>query len=168
MAEIEEKKAVKSADDLTTPDEPEKLTKKQEIFCRTLIENNYQKQKAAIAAGVPEKSAAVMASKWLKKVKIRERVHQLQAEQLQSMFLSENRVLLELMKSHRRAAISGAHSSEIRAMELIGKAIGMFVEKQVMRDEPLRDDRFIEALSGQAAANWADGGDAVGGGDHAA
>jgi len=172
LAETKTKKKAKASGGLTTSaaaqKRAEQLTEMQKRFCAALVENNYQKKKAAIAAGAKEKTAQQQASKWLSMVKVRRYVNQLQKEQLQAMCLSEDRVLVELLRVYERAAANGAHASELRALELIGKSMGMFAEKQVILDEPLRDDGFIGAIAGQAGANWAGGGDAVGGSAHAA
>jgi hypothetical protein len=143
---------------LTTLDRPEGVTRKQEIFCIALIENNFHKQKAAEAAGVPEKSAGPMASKWLRKDKIRDYITALQAERAAHLFLSENRVLVELMKVYAAALKRNKLFEAMKTMELIGKQLGMFAEPPPRQPEepPAEDDGFMAALEGSAGELWSE------------
>lgn len=75
----------------------EKLTPKQAIFiAEYLVDGNATR--AAIAAGVPEKSASVTASRWLKNRKIAALVATRQAQRAARLEITAERVLQELAK----------------------------------------------------------------------
>lgn len=46
---------------------------------------------------------------------------------------------------------------KLRALELIGKHIGMFGTKDRADEEMIEDDGFLDALNGSAADDWSDG-----------
>lgn len=75
----------------------DKLTPKQGIFiAEYLVDLNATR--AAIAAGVPEKSAAVTAARWRKHPKIAAAIALKQARRVERLDESADRVLLELMR----------------------------------------------------------------------
>jgi phage terminase small subunit len=113
----------------TGAERAERLTQREERFCAELVKNNYKKREAAIAAGCPEKSAHVAASKMLKKGKVLERVRELQSELAEQQFLTASRILTELIKTYERALVEGEYTAAIRALEMIGRHIGMFTER---------------------------------------
>lgn len=74
-----------------------KLTPKQAIFiAEVLVDNNATR--AAIAAGVPEKSAAVTASRWLKNPRIAAVIAERQAQRAAKLDITADRVLEELAR----------------------------------------------------------------------
>lgn len=72
----------------------------------------------------------------------------------------------KLSESERRSIasiIEGKNGIEVksydklRALELIGKHIGMFGTKDRADEEMIEDDGFLDALNGSAADDWSDG-----------
>jgi hypothetical protein len=156
---MDAKKRPKSKGDLGRKEKAATLTDRQEKFCRALVENNYQKRKAAIEAGYAEKSAHVTASETLKNPKILERIRALQEQQAKELFLSESRVMVELMGLYEAAKKAGKLFDALKTLELIGKQLGMFMERAQKAEGAPEDDGFLEALEGGAATAWADGDD---------
>ena len=117
-----------------------KLTEKQELFCQAKAAGQNNKE-AALSAGFGIASAAVTASRLLRKPAILSRISALQ----HGTELSANaRVsLVESIRDERQAHIKrladlselarskGQTSAAIRAEELIGKVLGFYVEQQV-------------------------------------
>lgn len=76
----------------------DKLTGKQQAFCREYVKNGYNGMQAAISAGYSKKGANVIASNLLTNINIKARVehHKTHLEEL--LNLSKSRVLKEHMK----------------------------------------------------------------------
>ena len=117
-----------------------KLTEKQELFCQAKAAGQNNRE-AALSAGFGSASAAVTASRMMRKPAILSRISALQ----HGTELSANaRVsLVESIRDERQAHIKrladlselarskGQTSAAIRAEELIGKVLGFYVEQQV-------------------------------------
>lgn len=121
------------------------MTDRQERFCREYV-IDYNGTQAAIRAGYREKTAGSTANENLKKPEILARVRELQAEQVERLSISADWVVLKLMETLEQcmAAVpvmvwdpeakckveSGDYvfdsKGALRALELIGKHIGMF------------------------------------------
>ncbi len=124
------------------------MTPKQEKFiCEYLVDHNGTQ--AAIRAGYSERSAASTASDLLSNPNILARVHEVQEEQAKKLCVDKNFVLMELLDTYRccraptpvikRDPFTGemVETGEYqfdsrganRALELIGKELGMFNDK---------------------------------------
>lgn len=128
------------------------ITKKEDRFCQEYI-IDYNGTKAAIRAGYSEKTARVTASKLLSKANIAARVRQLQKEQADRLQLSADLVLTKLYETLSRCmqaqpvtewdydehkmVETGEYTFDskgaTKALELIGKHLGMFAERKEVR-----------------------------------
>lgn len=122
--------------------------KRYERFCQEYVVD-YNGTQAAIRAGYKEKNARVQASALLTNPNILSRVHELQKDQLDRLALSQDYVVLQLLETYKccreptpvmRYDPSTGEMEEtgmyqfdskgaLRALELIGKHLGMFSDK---------------------------------------
>lgn len=125
------------------------LTFKEERFCLEYI-IDYNQTAAAIRAGYAEKSAAKTGCKLMKRPEIRAYIRQLQKEQAERLMLTSDHVLLELWDvyqkcmqavpvnewnySEHRMEPTGEYQFDskgaTKALEMIGKHLGMFAENK--------------------------------------
>ncbi|MFC1738673.1 terminase small subunit [Planctomycetota bacterium] len=111
----------------------ENLKPRQDSFCvhyTTIGSETYSNgTKAALAAGYSEKSSHVTATKLLKQDAIRERIVELQVENMKRNLISVDKVLADLehdklmAREHKQFAVSKA------CTELQGKYLEMFSDK---------------------------------------
>lgn len=112
---------------------PAKLTPKQERFVSEyLIDLNATQ--AAIRAGYSEKTARQMATENLSKPAIQEALRKARQRQQKRTEITADFVLNELMKiaSDEAGDETNSHlkySNKMKALELLGKHLGMFTEK---------------------------------------
>ena len=76
--------------------EKNKLTKKQEMFCREYVRNGHNGKQAALFAGYSKKTAKFIASENLTKPNLKAFVEKLEAPVLRKLGLDENWVLTKL------------------------------------------------------------------------
>ncbi len=76
--------------------EKNKLTKKQEMFCRYYVSNGHNATKAAISAGYSEKTAKVIAMENLTKPYLKSFIEELEKPVLEELGLTENWVITKL------------------------------------------------------------------------
>ena len=105
-----------------------KLTEKQKRFCEEyLIDLNATQ--AAIRAGYSAKTAEQTAARLLRNVKVQKYISQLQKEQSDRTGITADTVLKELKKiALTDTEITG--KEKIKALELLGKHLGMFSENK--------------------------------------
>lgn len=110
-----------------------RLTGKQERFCQEYLKDLNATQ-SYIRAGYKNKinSARVMAHRLLQKPNIQKRIAFLQAERAREVKVSQEDVLRLLVeavnKDPDKASTTMKWSDKIRAIELLGKHVGMFQE----------------------------------------
>lgn len=103
------------------------LTLKQKQFAAEFVRRNGNGTKAAIAAGYGKPSAASIASENLRKPKVAQEIayltrrHEINAE----------RVLTRLDNLSIGAEREGNYSAAVKAEELLGKSLGMWVERSM-------------------------------------
>lgn len=125
-----------------------KLTAKQEMFCREYMVDLNATQ-AAIRAGYSEKTARQLGNETLSKPYIRTRIEDLKGERMKKADISAEWVLDNLQKivsmstksepvmkwdySQKQLVETGEYAYDSqganRALELIGKHLGMFTDK---------------------------------------
>lgn len=130
------------------------LTYKEERFCQEYTVD-YNQTAAATRAGYAEKSAAKTGCKLMKRPEIRAYIHQLQEEQKERLMLTSDRVLIELMDVYQKCVQAvpvetwsyelhemvktGEYQFDskgaIKALEMIGRHLGMFDRKEQTTDE---------------------------------
>lgn len=124
------------------------LKKRYELFCQEYVVD-YNGTQAAIRAGYKEKSARQQASRLLALEEVLTRISELQKDQLDRLALSQDYVVLQLLETYKccreptpvmRYDPSTGEMEEtgmyqfdskgaLRALELIGKHLGMFSDK---------------------------------------
>ena len=106
----------------------QELTDKQARFCEEyLIDLNATQ--AAIRAGYSEKTAREQAAQNLSKLNIQEKIAELKAERSKRTEITQDSVIQELA-AVARAEIKGVRAvDKLKALELLGKHLGMFVER---------------------------------------
>lgn len=106
----------------------QELTDRQARFCEEyLIDLNATQ--AAIRAGYSEKTANRIASELLSKLDIQEKIAELKAERAKRTEMTQDSVIQELA-AVARAEVKGVRAvDKLKALELLGKHLGMFVER---------------------------------------
>lgn len=106
----------------------QELTDKQVRFCEEyLIDLNATQ--AAIRAGYSEKTAREQAAQNLSKLNIQEKIAELKAERSKRTEITQDSVIQELA-AVARAEVKGVRAvDKLKALELLGKHLGMFVER---------------------------------------
>ncbi len=116
------------------------LNARQESFAQRYAVSGNATQ-SAIEAGYSEHTAAQQASRLLKNVKVSTLIRQLQEETAERLELTHDRILTALWESYEatrpredlnedgETVVFGNPSAANRALELIGKHLGMFTER---------------------------------------
>lgn len=106
----------------------QELTDKQARFCEEyLIDLNATQ--AAIRAGYSEKTANEQGARLLANVSVQEKIAELKAERAKRTEMTQDSVIQELA-AVARAEVKGVRAvDKLKALELLGKHLGMFVER---------------------------------------
>lgn len=109
------------------------LTEKQKRFCEEyLIDLNATQ--AALRAGYSKKTSDRIASENLRKLEVQEYLKKLMAERSERTEITADNVLKELEKvAFADVEISGRE--KIKALELIGKHLGLFTDQNKLQEE---------------------------------
>lgn len=107
----------------------DRLTHKQRVFADQYVKLNGNGTKAALIAGYSggEGAAAARASENVRKRKVRQRIEYLTRKHE----ISADRVLTRLDNLSIKAEQEGQIGAAIKAEELLGKSLGMWVERSV-------------------------------------
>lgn len=110
------------------------LTEKQALFVQEYLVDLNATQ-AAIRAGYSENTAYSIGNENLKKPEIAEKIRELMAEREERTNITQDKVLDELAevgfaKKNTVHGIRMKMSDKIKALELLGKHLGMFQDKQ--------------------------------------
>lgn len=106
---------------------PHGLTDQQDRFCQEYVANGGNATKAYIAAGYSPTGADGAASRLLGNVSVKERVKELQASVAERLGITQ-----EYLLSHLKGIIdnpTNSNKDRLRAVELAGKNLAMWVEK---------------------------------------
>lgn len=106
----------------------QELTDRQTRFCEEyLIDLNATQ--AAIRAGYSEKTANEQGARLLANVSVQEKIAELKAERSKRTEITQDSVIQELA-AVARAEVKGVRAvDKLKALELLGKHLGMFVER---------------------------------------
>ena len=107
----------------------DKLTKKQREFIRAYKSNGGNGTQAAIKAGYSEKTAEVIASENLTKPIIKEALAEHEKKMQEKYEYTVDDMVKELNEEKNNADAVGNVSAALKAIELKGKAFGLFVDK---------------------------------------
>lgn len=130
------------------------MNERQRLFCEEFLnpDNKFSITAAYIAAGYSHKSASTNAYELYNKSHIQAEIARLKSKRMQRQEITVSRVVEDLLRIARKAEKEGMFAPATRALELVGKHIGMFHEKIDMEinydakgDTP-EIDREIERL----------------------
>lgn len=107
-----------------------KLTPKQKAFVREYKKNGGNGTQAAIKAGYSENTADVIATENLRKPSIREALKQEEKKLQEKYEYTIDDMVRELDDVKMKADAEQNRQAQIKAIELKGKAFGLFVDKQ--------------------------------------
>lgn len=140
---------------------PQLKNGKHERFAQA-VARGVNQTNAAKEAGYPEGSAHVRASELMKRDDVKARVAELKAKgealAAKRVALSKEEVLKQLLDVATKAMTSNNLTAANRAWELIGKELGMFVDRKMDVKNPLEalNAQQIEALTALAERVLAD------------
>ena len=106
------------------------LNPRQQRFCECFVAFGNATQ-AAKEAGYSDRTAYAQASRLLRNVKVDTRIRELQAAAAKRSEITADRVLEMLMDSYHDAKAAMQHGPAVRAAELLGKHLAMFVDRQI-------------------------------------
>ncbi|MDD4849656.1 MAG: terminase small subunit [Gemmiger sp.] len=138
------------------------IPRKKERFCREYLVD-YNATQAAMRAGYSAGTAGAAAARLLRQAEILERIHTLQAERLQSMAITQDYVVEQLVRLYQQCTRPESEEDTtfkydsrgaLRALELLGKCLGVFGERtpasaQAPAAEIGKLDGVLEALRGE-------------------
>ena len=125
---------------------PIDLSVREAAFAAQYVAKNGNGTQAAIAAGYAPKSAHVSASLLIRRPKVQRRIKRLTRRHE----ITADRVLTRLDNLSARAEESGNYPAAVRAEELIGKSLGMWVDRSVSVNLDLTG-QHIEAIRALSA-----------------
>lgn len=102
------------------------LTAKQDAFARAYVANGGNATRAAIEAGYSKKTATETGFENLRKPHIREYIDSLKKPVQESLGIDADYIRRRLMLEAEREGEGSTHSARIRALELLGRDVGMF------------------------------------------
>jgi phage terminase small subunit len=106
---------------------PHGLTDQQDRFCMEYVANGGNATQAYISAGYSESTAEQASSRLLTNVKVQERVKELQTSVAERLGITQEYLLghlKEIIDNH-----TNPNKDRLRAVELAGKNLAMWVEK---------------------------------------
>ena len=106
------------------------LTQKQKAFIREYKKNGGNGTQAAIKAGYSENTADVIATENLRKPSIREALEKEEKKLQEKYEYTIDDMVRELDDVKMKADAEQNRQAQIKAIELKGKAFGLFVDKQ--------------------------------------
>ena len=126
----------------------DELKPKQERFCQEYV-IDLNGAAAAIRAGYSENTARSIASELLTKPNIKRRVAELKTELAKRLDMTADTVIFDLEILSEQAAEAGQYGPAIRAKELQGKHINMFLDKSG-NEQPAREVDWTALLDNLA------------------
>ena len=122
-----------------------KCSVKEDRFAREFV-IDLEKRNAAIRAGYAKKAATAQATRLLGRPWVQERIAELQAALAGRMDLTADGVVKQLMKDHKLAQDAGHHSAAVRATELLGKRLGLWIDRVRTEAELQSDDELASEV----------------------
>jgi Phage terminase, small subunit len=103
-------------------------TKRQEAFCQEYMKD-FNKLRAYLAAGYTSENARVTAYRVFNKPVVQARLAQLQRDRAMKNEVTIQQVISSLHRIAESAEGEGKYAAAIRAFELLGKHLGMFIDR---------------------------------------
>ena len=133
---------------LDMTDENKPLTRKEEHFSHE-YQIDWNGAGAARRAGYSEKTARITGSKLLAKPNVQKRIAELSKARMKEADVSATGVALMLLDSYRGAMKAKQFGPAVRAAELLGKRLAMFVDRQIADPHPaLSPELIARAIAG--------------------
>ncbi len=127
--------------------QPNGLSAKQDRFCREYLVDLNATQ-ASIRAGYSEKTARVQACQLLTKPNVQARIAELQEATAERLDMTADRVMADLEKLCWAAVDAGQYGPAIRAKQLQGPRLGLFITRlQVSEEAAMTDERLIATVA---------------------
>ncbi len=120
-------------------------------FCQNYISADTDRE-AAIAAGYSEKSAHVAAARLLKDDNVLAEITRRQEEASERAEIREDDVIKMLLEDREAARKAKQFGPSVRATELLGRKLGMFVDKRLVGEIRERTDEEVAASLAKATA----------------
>jgi len=124
-AEVSGREVIKVASQLR------ELSAEEELFCREFAASG-DRHKALEVSGYKGKRPGVTASRWLQKSNVQKRVAALRTQHEARLNITRDIYLGMLQETYERAMADGDYAGANRALELMGKAQGYFVEQKAV------------------------------------
>jgi hypothetical protein len=122
------------------------LTAKEAKFCAEYqIDRN--QTSAARRAGYSAKSASSIANEMMQKPHIRARLQELEASADEAREVQASEVRQGLRQAFKEAMAAGHYSAAVRALELEGKTIGMFVDRSETTLNTVSDEELCRQIA---------------------
>ncbi len=132
-------------------DKTKLLTPQQLRFCQRFIESDNATE-ACIAAGYSEKSAASQASRLLKNANVTVEITRRQEAAGKRAEIREDDIIRMLLDDRDGARAVKQYGPAVRAAELLGRKLGMFVDKRLVGEIREHTDEEIAAGLAKATA----------------
>lgn len=135
------------------------LTVKQQRFVEE-YQIDFNATQAAMRAGYSKKTAVKIGSENLTKPDIQKAIQEAMRKISERTEITQDEVVRELKKVAMKEASDMSESelkygNKLKALELLGKHLGMFDKKEHVEEET-PDDGFLSALKGEAEDTWQD------------
>ena len=134
---------------MTKSTETKLLTPQQLRFCQRFIESDNATE-ACVAAGYSEKSAASQASRLLKNANVLTEITRRREEASKRADIREDDVIKMLLEDRDGARAVKQYGPAVRAAELLGRKLSMFVDKRLVGE--IREHTDEEVAAGLAKA----------------
>lgn len=131
----------------------QKLTPKQKVFCEAYVTNGGNGAAAARTAGYggSEDTIKKVASENLTKGYLSEYIAELRKKIEKDFAVTAEEIITDLRNAREDAKAEGDNSTRLRATELLGKTIGIFVDKkEVTITTPIEE--IADRVSAQRSA----------------
>ena len=123
------------------------LTPKQRRFCEKYVVC-LEAKRAAIEAGYTERSATVTSTRLMKRPEVRQYITMLQAEAAERNNVTVDEVIEKLRDTYKAAKEANQNGPAVRAVELLGKTVGMFKDQVVLTElQATSDDDLVEKMA---------------------
>jgi len=110
------------------------LTDKQKRFCQEYLVDLNATQ-AGIKAGYSKKTAYSIGQRLLKNVEIQKHIEKLREKQTRRTQITADKVLRDIEDTRIRAKAANNFRAELKALELQGRHLAMFVDRQHISGE---------------------------------
>jgi phage terminase small subunit len=122
---------------------PDYITPRQQAFIAHYLSNGGNGTQAAIAAGYARSSASVTASELLAKAKIKKRLTAEKAVEAERLGLDADWITSRLMNMAEQGE---THAVRVRALELLGKVVGVYAPDKKQIDATVTDAAFLATI----------------------